>query len=67
MFPLYRGFTVLIPNSLCVFPSRKHTQYYGGYHDNHKVIGWLWDILKNDFTPDEKAAFLKVCIVIATK
>ena len=40
---------------------RAHTQYYGGYHNNHKVINWLWDIVKNDFTAEEKAAFLKVC------
>ena len=40
--------------------SRKHTRYYGGYHDRHKVIVWLWDILKNDFNKEEKASFLKV-------
>jgi ubiquitin-protein ligase E3 B len=39
---------------------RKTTQYYGGYHDKHRVIGWLWDILKNDFNSNERAAFLKV-------
>jgi len=52
---------------LIIFLSRKHTQYYGGYHDRHKVIGWLWDILKIDFTPDEKAAFLKVHVTIQSK
>ncbi|XP_017769365.1 PREDICTED: ubiquitin-protein ligase E3B [Nicrophorus vespilloides] len=38
---------------------RKNTQYYGGFHDSHRVIGWLWDILDKDFTEDEKAMFLK--------
>lgn len=38
---------------------RKHTSYYGGYHDNHRVIVWLWDILKNDFTEKERSLFLK--------
>ncbi|XP_070571587.1 ubiquitin-protein ligase E3B-like [Ptychodera flava] len=38
---------------------RKHTQYYGGFHNQHRVVTWLWDILQNDFTKDEKALFLK--------
>ncbi|KAK7598284.1 hypothetical protein V9T40_006519 [Parthenolecanium corni] len=38
---------------------RQHTQYYGGFHDSHKVIVWLWDILKNDFSEEERALFLK--------
>lgn len=38
---------------------RRHTQYYGGYHNNHKVINWLWDILENSFTPQERGLFLK--------
>lgn len=38
---------------------RQHTQYYGGFHDSHKVIIWLWDILNNDFTEQERALFLK--------
>lgn len=39
---------------------RKHTQYYGGFHDNHRVISWLWDILDNDLSEEEKRLFLKV-------
>ena len=39
---------------------RKHTQYYGGFHDNHRVISWLWDILENDLNNEEKRLFLKV-------
>ncbi|KAK7087302.1 ubiquitin-protein ligase E3B-like isoform X2 [Littorina saxatilis] len=38
---------------------RRHTQYYGGYHNNHKVINWLWDVLNGDFTHDERSLFLK--------
>lgn len=38
---------------------RKHTQYYGGFHDSHRVIGWLWDILAKDFTEEERKLFLK--------
>lgn len=34
--------------------------YYGGFHGSHKVIIWLWDILASDFTPEERAMFLKV-------
>lgn len=45
---------------------RKHTQYYGGFHDSHRVVGWLWDILDKDFTEEEKAMFLKVCFVYFT-
>uniref|UniRef100_A0A1A9WT99 Ubiquitin-protein ligase E3B n=1 Tax=Glossina brevipalpis TaxID=37001 RepID=A0A1A9WT99_9MUSC len=38
---------------------RKHTQYYGGFHDSHRVVGWLWDILSKDFTEEERKLFLK--------
>ncbi|OTF82512.1 ubiquitin-protein ligase E3B-like protein [Euroglyphus maynei] len=38
---------------------RKHTKYFGGFHPNHRVICWLWDILQNDFSPDEHRLFLK--------
>lgn len=34
--------------------------YYGGFHGSHRVIIWLWDILASDFTPSERAMFLKV-------
>jgi len=39
---------------------RRHTQYYGGFHNGHRVISWLWDILKRDFSPHERSLFLKV-------
>uniref|UniRef100_A0A5S6QH07 Ubiquitin-protein ligase E3B n=1 Tax=Trichuris muris TaxID=70415 RepID=A0A5S6QH07_TRIMR len=38
---------------------RKHTQYFGGFHKNHRVIKWLWEILENDFTAQERRLFLK--------
>ncbi|XP_076061977.1 ubiquitin-protein ligase E3B [Oratosquilla oratoria] len=38
---------------------RKHTQYYGGFHDKHRVVCWLWDILEKDFKEDERRLFLK--------
>ncbi|CAH1986182.1 unnamed protein product [Acanthoscelides obtectus] len=38
---------------------RRNCQYYGGFHDSHRVIGWLWDILEKDFSEEEKAMFLK--------
>lgn len=39
---------------------RRHTQYYGGFHDSHRVISWLWDILERDFSEEERRLFLKV-------
>lgn len=42
---------------------RKHTQYYGGFHDSHRVVSWLWDILSRDFTEEECKLFLKVNII----
>ncbi|XP_076363103.1 ubiquitin-protein ligase E3B [Tachypleus tridentatus] len=38
---------------------RKHTKYFGGFHNNHRVINWLWDILEKDFSPEEHSLFLK--------
>ncbi|ROI16613.1 Ubiquitin-protein ligase E3B [Anabarilius grahami] len=38
---------------------KKHTVYYGGFHSSHRVILWLWDILSSDFSPEERAMFLK--------
>ncbi|XP_026282026.1 ubiquitin-protein ligase E3B [Frankliniella occidentalis] len=38
---------------------RRHTQYYGGFHDSHRVVNWLWDVLDRDFSEDERALFLK--------
>lgn len=38
---------------------RKNTKYFGGFHSNHQVVCWLWEILKNDFTSEEHRLFLK--------
>ena len=40
--------------------SRANTTYYGGYHNKHRVINWLWEIVEKDFNDSEKSAFLKV-------
>jgi hypothetical protein len=39
---------------------RANTTYYGGYHNKHRVINWLWEIVEKDFNESEKSAFLKV-------
>lgn len=38
---------------------RRNTSYYGGFHDSHRVVVWLWDLLEKDFSDKEKSAFLK--------
>uniref|UniRef100_A0A915K9A7 Ubiquitin-protein ligase E3B n=1 Tax=Romanomermis culicivorax TaxID=13658 RepID=A0A915K9A7_ROMCU len=38
---------------------KQNVQYYGGFHSNHRVIIWLWDILENNFTIEERRLFLK--------
>ncbi|KAG5678886.1 hypothetical protein PVAND_008514 [Polypedilum vanderplanki] len=38
---------------------RRHTSYFGGFHNDHRVINWLWDILAKDFTEEERRLFLK--------
>ena len=45
-----------------LYGDRRHARYYGGYHGQHKVIVWLWEVVKNDLNREEKAAFLKVLI-----
>ncbi len=39
---------------------KKNTQYYGGFHGNHRLVVWLWDLLENDFSAEERRLFLKV-------
>ncbi|CRL00069.1 CLUMA_CG013353, isoform A [Clunio marinus] len=46
-------------NPLDLKDLRRNTQYFGGFHDSHRVIGWLWDILAKDFTEEERRLFLK--------
>lgn len=38
---------------------RKHVQYYGGFHSGHRLIKWLWQILENEFSAEERRLFLK--------
>ncbi|CAH8577606.1 unnamed protein product [Heterobilharzia americana] len=38
---------------------KQHTRYSGGFHSNHRVIRWLWDILRRDFDDRERSLFLK--------
>jgi hypothetical protein len=38
---------------------RKHTSYYGGFHDSHRVVVWLWEILEKDFN-DKVSLFLSL-------
>ena len=38
---------------------RRNTSYYGGFHDSHRVVAWLWDILERDFSDKERSMFLK--------
>ena len=45
---------------ISLYDDRRHVRYYGGYHSQHKVIVWLWEVVKNDLNREEKAAFLKV-------
>uniref|UniRef100_A0AAV1UFJ2 HECT-type E3 ubiquitin transferase n=1 Tax=Peronospora matthiolae TaxID=2874970 RepID=A0AAV1UFJ2_9STRA len=37
----------------------RHTQYGGGYHPSQKVIQWFWEIVKENFTHEDRAAPLK--------
>jgi len=38
---------------------RRNTSYYGGFHDSHRVVAWLWEVLEKDFNDKEKSMFLK--------
>ncbi|KAK2710457.1 hypothetical protein QYM36_011849 [Artemia franciscana] len=38
---------------------RRNTHYYGGFHDSHRVIQWLWDIVEKELTEVEQRKFLK--------
>ena len=37
---------------------RRHTTYYGGYHDSHRTIQWLWECV-TELDAQERALFLK--------
>ncbi|CAI5739581.1 unnamed protein product [Peronospora destructor] len=36
-----------------------HTEYGGGYHASQRVIQWFWEIVRRDFTTEDRAALLK--------
>uniref|UniRef100_A0A0N5B493 HECT-type E3 ubiquitin transferase n=1 Tax=Strongyloides papillosus TaxID=174720 RepID=A0A0N5B493_STREA len=38
---------------------KMHVHYYGGFHSQHRVIKWLWEILEKDLKPEERRLFLK--------
>ncbi|CAF0839771.1 unnamed protein product, partial [Didymodactylos carnosus] len=38
---------------------KSNTVYQGGYHKNHSVIKWLWDLVEKEFTREERALFLR--------
>ncbi|CAH8602645.1 unnamed protein product [Schistosoma rodhaini] len=46
-------------SSMDIDDLRQHTRYSGGFHSNHRVIRWLWDILRRDFDDRERSLFLK--------
>ncbi|KAE9287084.1 E3 ubiquitin-protein ligase [Phytophthora fragariae] len=37
----------------------RHTQYGGGYHPLQRIIQWFWEIVREDFKPEDRAALLK--------
>uniref|UniRef100_A0A7R9ZRY8 HECT-type E3 ubiquitin transferase n=1 Tax=Craspedostauros australis TaxID=1486917 RepID=A0A7R9ZRY8_9STRA len=38
---------------------KRSMQYAGGYHPSQPVVHDFWDLLQNDFTPDQQKKFLK--------
>jgi len=48
-----------IKNDIDISDLKKNVQYYGGFHSNHRVIKWLWEIVENDFDAEERSLFLK--------
>ncbi|GMF20684.1 unnamed protein product [Phytophthora lilii] len=37
----------------------RHTVYGGGYHPSQPIIHWFWEIVREDFTAEDRAALLK--------
>ncbi|KAE8976901.1 E3 ubiquitin-protein ligase [Phytophthora rubi] len=37
----------------------RHTHYGGGYHPSQRIIQWFWEIVREDFKPEDRAALLK--------
>jgi ubiquitin-protein ligase E3 B len=38
---------------------KANVQYWGGLHAAHRLVKWLWDVVQNDFSRDERSLFLK--------
>jgi len=38
---------------------KRHTNYAGGYDENHEVIRWFWSILDHDMDESDRRSFLK--------
>lgn len=38
---------------------KQHTAYGGGYHPSQPVIQWFWEIVDEEFAPEDRAALLK--------
>ena len=39
----------------------RSTHYHSGYHKDHRLIRWFWDIVQNDFTPQQQRELLLFC------
>lgn len=37
----------------------RHTMYGGGYHPSQPTIQWFWSLVRDEFTPADRAALLK--------
>ncbi|KAG3126769.1 E3 ubiquitin-protein ligase [Phytophthora idaei] len=37
----------------------RHTVYGGGYHPSQRIVQWFWEIVREDFTAEDRAALLK--------
>lgn len=38
---------------------RQHARYADGYHNSHRVVKWLWEVVERDLTRKEQEAFLR--------
>ena len=38
---------------------KRNVQYFNGLHSNHRLVKWLWEVIENDFTKEERSLFLK--------
>jgi hypothetical protein len=44
---------------LAPHPTPHTRRYDGGYHAEHRVVQWLWEVVTQDLDPDERRLFLK--------